>query len=636
MSLNSSLRKIGRYGRQTIVALEQLGPLKYYPLLFTLLAAIFLASYRFVGLEAFFYDGVVRTDLRPPSLEEFRYVLLDEESDELLGEKFPYSYFGHLKMMRRLLEAQPKVIVSFVPFPNPQTAQQTADMVALRALIDQYQQAGGHFYFGQDYGAWSIKTLPKIFQDLPRLFSVINADENNFAQDKVVRRAILQVGQEQALHLQVANELRQAQGKAPLAVEEVRGSTYLPNTDTTYFLFRLGHAPGMRQLGQAATFFEVINGHFFLPEWHQKIVLIGPSYEERPGDLVKTPLERQQAYWPQIFLHGQMMAAIAQNKGVAVARPWWAVSGMLLFATLLIVIILHGQPGWSLGWTLAILVAVLLVTAAFFNLLGWWVSPVGALCLVLLVYFIWMPFRAMLEYQGRTAVEEEAKMWQQLEGLKRNFISLMSHDLKTPVAKVASLAEVLQHQLLGQEEARKNVQAILKTTKDLNQFISVILDLAKAEARAWQVQAEHKDLNQLLEKILQHYQQDLVAAKMQWSLDLAPLYPIEMDETLMQRVMANLVENAIRYAGEGKTLTISTREEGDWIYATVADNGPGIRSEDLPFIFDKFFRGKHPTGKGTGLGLYLVKYFVELLGGKIKVESQWGRGTSFILQMPNR
>jgi hypothetical protein len=329
------------------------------------------------------------------------------------------------------------------------------------------------------------------------------------------------------------------------------------------------------------------------------------------------------------------MAALAHNKGVVVAAPWWPLAGMLFFAAILVVIILWRRPFHSLNWIVVLVGIIILMCAAVFNILGVWLSPVAALLLLLLVYFIWMPFRAVLEYQDRTAVEEEAKMWQELEGLKRNFISLMSHDLKTPIAKVASLAEVLQHQVGGQQEAKENVQAIMRTTKDLNQFISVILDLAKAEAKSWKVQAEHKDLNQLIEKMIRHYQQDLGAAHMQWALDLAPLYPIEMDEALMQRVIANLVENAIRYAGAGKTLTISTKEEGDWVYATVADNGPGIPEEDLPFIFDKFYRGKHPTGKGTGLGLYLVKYFVELLGGKIKVESRWGLGTAFILQMPN-
>ncbi|MBP5296451.1 MAG: CHASE2 domain-containing protein, partial [Bacteriovoracaceae bacterium] len=479
-------------------------------------------------------------------------------------------------------------------------------------------------------------TVPKIFQDLPQLFAVINADENIFAQDKVVRRALLQAGQEQALHLQVANDLRTSLGQNSLSVEQVRGQTYLPNTDASYFLLRLGKASNLLQLGQAATFFEVINGRFYLPEWEHKIVLIGPSYEKRHGDFVKTPLYRQHASWPKIFLHGQIMAALAQNKGTVALASGWAVAGMLFFAAILIWVILKRRPFHSLNWIVLLMGIVLLIDVLLFSGLGLWISPVAALLMLLLVYFIWMPFRAVLEYQGRTAVEEEAKMWQELEGLKRNFISLMSHDLKTPIAKVASLAEVLQHQVSDQEDARKNVQAILKTTKDLNQFISVILDLAKAEAKSWKVQQEHKDLNQLIEKMIKHYQQDLGAAQMQWSLDLAPLYPIEMDEALMQRVLANLVENAIRYAGAGKTLMISTKEEGEWVYATVADNGPGIKEEDLPYIFDKFYRGQHPTGKGTGLGLYLVKYFVELLGGKIKVESHWGVGTAFILQMPNR
>ncbi len=636
MSLNSLLHKIGRYGRVSWIALQKLGPIKYYPLIFTLIALCFLATYRLVGLEAFFYDAAIRFDPRPPSLAQFRFVTLDEDSDELLGETFPYSYFGHYRMLSRLLETRPRIVISFVPFLEPQNEQQQQDMQAVRQLIEEFRQAGGEFYFALDYGTWAMQTLPSIFQDLPQIFAVINPDESNFAQDQVVRRTLLQVGHQTTLHLLVANKMRSAQGLKSLAPQEVHGHTYLPSTDAHYALSRMAHKPYFRQDGQVATFFEVVTGRFAAEDWRATIVLYGPQYAENHNDLAKTPFTRHSAATPKLLVHASMMAALAENKGVQVAAPWVSTGIMWFMALLLISILLQARPRQTFLWPLTFMLLTFGMSYVVLAVGGWSCSPVPAALGIGAIYLIWIPFRTMIEYQGRISTEEEAKMWQKLEGLKRNFISLMSHDLKTPVAKVAALAEVLQRQVGEDAAANKNVIAIQDTAKDLNRFISAILDLAKVEAQEWQTRLAPKDLNQLLENVVATYQRELAQAKMRCVFNLAPLYPLETDEALLQRVMSNLVENAIHYAGEDKTITITTAEDGAWVVTQIADNGQGIREEDVPHIFDKFYRGKDTRKKGTGLGLYLVKYFVELLGGMITVQSVWGRGTTFRILLPNR
>ena len=120
--------------------------------------------------------------------------------------------------------------------------------------------------------------------------------------------------------------------------------------------------------------------------------------------------------------------------------------------------------------------------------------------------------------------------------------------------------------------------------------------------------------------------------------DLAPLYPIEIDMNLMVRVFHNLVENAIKYSGVGTQITIKTWDDTQWVFIKISDNGRGIPPEDLKYIFDKFYRVKNEsthTIKGTGLGLYLVKYFVELHGGQIGVQSTLGQGTAFEIKLKN-
>jgi hypothetical protein len=107
----------------------------------------------------------------------------------------------------------------------------------------------------------------------------------------------------------------------------------------------------------------------------------------------------------------------------------------------------------------------------------------------------------------------------------------------------------------------------------------------------------------------------------------------------MHRVLSNLIENAIKYAGKGKIITIKTWDDADWVFVKVSDNGVGISQDDLQHIFDKFYRVKNDSThsiKGSGLGLYLVKYFVELHSGTISANSRLNEGTSFIIKLKNQ
>ena len=132
---------------------------------------------------------------------------------------------------------------------------------------------------------------------------------------------------------------------------------------------------------------------------------------------------------------------------------------------------------------------------------------------------------------------------------------------------------------------------------------------------------------------------EATAQEMEIELDLSPLYPITVDVILMNRVISNLIENAIKYAGKGKKISIKTWDDKDWVYLEIKDNGAGIKPQDLEHIFDKFYRVKNDTShsiKGSGLGLYLVKYFIELHEGAISASSEFGKGTSFIIKLTNQ
>jgi signal transduction histidine kinase len=114
---------------------------------------------------------------------------------------------------------------------------------------------------------------------------------------------------------------------------------------------------------------------------------------------------------------------------------------------------------------------------------------------------------------------------------------------------------------------------------------------------------------------------------------------VNIDVTLITRVISNLVENAIKYSNENCEVFINSWDDEKWVYIEIKDTGPGIPAEELQNIFEKFYRIKNDANhsiKGTGLGLYLVKYFVELHGGTIEVSSEVGKGTKFLVKLVNQ
>ena len=180
---------------------------------------------------------------------------------------------------------------------------------------------------------------------------------------------------------------------------------------------------------------------------------------------------------------------------------------------------------------------------------------------------------------------------------------------------------------------------IIDSTKELNKFISSILDLTKIESSNFGLNKTSKDVSGLIENVVRDLTFSAGQKNVKIKKELAPLYPIQIDTTLITRVISNLVENAIKYSGNGSIVEIKTWDDEKWVYIQITDNGAGVPPEELSNIFEKFYRIKNDANhaiKGTGLGLYLVKYFVELHGGTIEVTSTVGVETKFLVKLVNQ
>ncbi|NUN07229.1 MAG: histidine kinase, partial [Bdellovibrio sp.] len=232
-------------------------------------------------------------------------------------------------------------------------------------------------------------------------------------------------------------------------------------------------------------------------------------------------------------------------------------------------------------------------------------------------------------------LQQEQEYLQELERLKNNFVSLISHDLKTPIAKIQAIVDRLltQHQ---DPDLNQDLRSLRLYGDELNRYIQSILKVLRVESRDFKIHTEVGDINEVIEEAL-HTLRPLAREKnVAIHTALEPMFSLEFDTTLIKEVIINLVENAIKYTPPGGRIEVISEESEDHVHVIVKDTGEGIKPEDLEKVWGKFTRGSDQDlkSKGTGLGLYLVKYFIELHGGKVRMESSLGQGTTVAFTLP--
>jgi two-component system, OmpR family, phosphate regulon sensor histidine kinase PhoR len=226
-----------------------------------------------------------------------------------------------------------------------------------------------------------------------------------------------------------------------------------------------------------------------------------------------------------------------------------------------------------------------------------------------------------------------------LETVRKDFVANVSHELRTPIASVISAAETLQAAARNDPKAAVSfVDMIERNARRLGDLVQDLLDLSRFEASEFHLSKESLDISQAIEGILNLHKERAVAKGVRLDLALAPDLPaVCSDATALDRVLSNLVDNAIKYCPEGATVRVSAEPGDGKLRVTVADDGPGIEPHHLPRLFERFYRcdpGRSRAMGGTGLGLSIVKHLVEAMGGTVQVESNPGRGSRFSFTLP--
>jgi PAS domain S-box-containing protein len=230
--------------------------------------------------------------------------------------------------------------------------------------------------------------------------------------------------------------------------------------------------------------------------------------------------------------------------------------------------------------------------------------------------------------------------FRQAEELKSTFVSVVSHELKTPVALIKGYAETLRREDADwdRETMQESLAVIAEESDHLTHLIDSLLEASRIQAGGLKLEPTDVHLPRLAEKIVDGFQTqtDLHTFELDFPPDFPPVWG---DPERLREVLSNLVSNAVKYSPDGGSVWVGGRVDGAGVTIYVADQGIGIPPEEQTRIFDRFHRvetGLHRSTEGTGLGLYLVKAIVEAHGGRVWVESAPGRGSIFMFTLPGR
>ncbi|HIT59789.1 MAG TPA: HAMP domain-containing histidine kinase [Candidatus Fimousia stercorigallinarum] len=220
---------------------------------------------------------------------------------------------------------------------------------------------------------------------------------------------------------------------------------------------------------------------------------------------------------------------------------------------------------------------------------------------------------------------------------EKQFSSDVSHELRTPLSVIRSQCEYMLGEAKTEEEAGE-IRVILNQAEKVIQLITQLLTISRCERGGEYFQKQEFNFSFMAEMVVDTLQEMAEEKQIELSADIEENLKIIGEETLLMRMLMNLIENAIYYGKEHGFVKVKIRQDGDRICGSVQDNGIGIAEENLDKIWKRFYRedkSRSNTTNGTGLGLAMVKWIVQLHHGEIKVFSEKGAGSEFVFYIPN-
>ncbi len=381
---------------------------------------------------------------------------------------------------------------------------------------------------------------------------------------------------------------------------------------------------------QKVSFREVLTKSVGTDFFKDKIVIIGS--DSRAEHFINTPvgqLTRSEYY-------ANVIDSYKNKRWINFFHPLTYVFYLLLVAGICFLIISSYPQAISISFL--VLLSVLLTSASIilFDIFNIWLPIVSTLATILLSYIILLnQLLSQSEYLTWKSKKKEESLIEMNE-LKNNFVSLFSHDLKTPLAKIQSIATRVAGDIHATDQIKEDLHKIQKETKELDRYIQSILQVTRIEAGEFNLHTVPIDINELIEDAIELMKPLAQEKNISISFESEPLFSIELDAKLIKEVFINILENSIKYSPDGSNIKIQSQDSESGVLLSFADNGPGIPKEEQEAIFEKFYRSKRDlkVKKGTGLGLYLVRYFIEIHHGSVSLDKQHTPGTKFKIKLP--
>lgn len=238
---------------------------------------------------------------------------------------------------------------------------------------------------------------------------------------------------------------------------------------------------------------------------------------------------------------------------------------------------------------------------------------------------------------GRVVVMQDITHLKDLDRIKSDFVTTVSHDLRTPLTAILGYVELVRRTGSLTRQQRQFLERIVFSVQSITTLISELLELGKIEA-GFDEDREPVSLAATVRHVIETVRQAWEAKRHTLQVRLPDDMPPVLGNPLrLRQVVSNLLDNAIKYTPEGGQIRVVLEADGDFQILRVADTGIGVAQKDLPYIFDKFYRSDEAIERfsGTGLGLSIVKGIVERHNGRIWVDSQVGKGTTFTVMLPS-
>ena len=226
-----------------------------------------------------------------------------------------------------------------------------------------------------------------------------------------------------------------------------------------------------------------------------------------------------------------------------------------------------------------------------------------------------------------TSINDMALQLSQIDKIKNEFISTVSHEIRTPLTAIKGWGETLSNYSDDKDLTKKGLEVIIDETDRLSGIVEQLLDFSFIQNKNINLKFDKVDVSALIEKVIDIYKQKTLEEKINISLEKSDTtFVVSGDENRLMQVFINIIDNAVKYIGNGSDIKISVSKQSDKIRILFCDDGSGIAAKDLMHIKEKFYKANN-TVRGTGIGLSVCDEIIKLHGGELNIYSQVGKGT---------